>query len=507
MSDAERDTRIRRLYAVEHWSVGTICAQLGVHRDVVRRVLRLDARTPVPVERRRPWAVEDYLPFVGETLQRYPTLTATRLFAMIRERGYTGGATQLRRAIVERNLRPESRREAFTSRVHLPGEEAQLDWAYLDPVRVGNAERPVYALLVVLPYSGDCWVGFYHDMRVATLLAAHIEAFEALGGVPRKMLYDNMKTAVIERDGDAVRYHPALLALAGHYGFEPIACRPYRPNEKGSVERRVRDLRSSLLAGNEFGTLQQLRGAFSVWRTGVLGARVADPATKQTVADRSRHERTLLRALPQNTFGEWPVKAVVVPKQPWVRIDTNRYSVPHTLVGRTLSLLVTHDHVCLLDGSTLVARHARCWDKHTQIDDPQHIEAMRAHHRRAGEHDGRRRLVQHCPNAIDLLARLASDGEYTAPHTRKLNELVAEYGATKVNAAIAEAIQRNTPRATSVQFLLRQAAKAAAPPVPAAPPPIPIALPERADARHQQFRSPTLEQYDVHTTPAARRNR
>ena len=101
MSDAERDTRIRRLYAVEHWSVGTICAQLGVHRDVVRRVLRLDARTPVPVERRRPWAVEDYLPFVGETLQRYPTLTATRLFAMIRERGYTGGATQLRRAQAE----------------------------------------------------------------------------------------------------------------------------------------------------------------------------------------------------------------------------------------------------------------------------------------------------------------------------------------------------------------------------------------------------------------------
>jgi transposase len=506
MSDAERDARIRRLYAVEHWSVGTICAQLGVHHEVVRRVLKLDTRAASAADKQhRPWAVEPYLPFVVETLKTYPTLTATRLHAMIRARGYAGGATQLRRAIVAHGLRPRPARQAYTSRVHLPGEEAQVDWAYLDPIRVGRVQRRVYALLVVLTYSGDYWVGFYHDMTASTLLAAHVEAFTALGGVPRRVLYDNMKTAVLEREGDEVRYHPSLLALADHYGFEPLACRPYRPNEKGSVERRVRDLRSSFLAATSFGTLPEFRTAFDTWRSTVLGPRIADPATRQTVAERAAHERTLLRPLPQNVFGEWPVKPVVIGKQPWVTVDTNRYSVPHTLVGRTLSLLVTHDRVCLLDGTLLVAHHVRTWDKHTQVDDPEHVAALRTEKKRANEQDGRQRLVQSCPHAEELLARLVQYGERTGSHTRKLNELVERYGPDKVDNAIQLAMERGTLLASSVQFLLVD--NEPSPTTPEGPPSIPVILPDRADVREQHFNTHPLKDYDVCTTAPDNRHR
>ncbi len=115
MIDDETAVRIRRLFYVEHWKVGTICTQLGVHRDVVERVLGLRERprTPSPP---RTWQVDPFVPFVAETLQKYPALTATRLHAMIRERGYGGGATQLRRAIVARGLRPVRPPEAFATR-------------------------------------------------------------------------------------------------------------------------------------------------------------------------------------------------------------------------------------------------------------------------------------------------------------------------------------------------------------------------------------------------------
>jgi hypothetical protein len=310
---------------------------------------------------------------------------------------------------------------------------------------------------------------------------------------------------VIEREGDAVRYHPSLLALADHYGYEPLACRPYRPNEKGSVERRVRDLRSSFLAATAFGTLPEFRTAFDTWRNTVLGQRIADPATRQTVAERAAHERTLMRPLPQNVFGEWPVKSVVVGKQPWVTVDTNRYSVPHTLVGRALSLLVTHERICVLDGAILLADHVRTWDKHTQVDDPEHAAALRAAKKRANEQDGRQRLLQACPLAVELLARLVQYGEFTGSHTRRLNTLVEKYGPDKVNEAIGLAIERGTILSSSVQFLLVRGEPPAA--VPDGPPPIPVILPDRADVREQHFNTHPLKDYDVCTTAPDHRHR
>jgi hypothetical protein len=312
-----------------------------------------------------------------------------------------------------------------------------------------------------------------------------------------------MKTAVIERDGDAVRYNPGLLALADHYGFEPIACRPYRPNEKGSVERRVRDLRSSLLEGREFTRLADYRNAFERWRAETLGPRVFDKATGQTVAERARQEQPMLRALASNVFGEFPVKPVAIPKQPWFTYDTNRYSVPPSYVRRTLSLLATHDNVCVFDGKVMVARHARCWDKHTQIDDQVHIEALRQQRKRAIEHDGRKRLLQACPAAEALLARLVADNEYTAPHTRKLNQLIDQFGAEKVAGAIEDALNRNTPRSESVAMILRKSQLV----IPTTPPPIPVQLPNHPDLDNQPFRHPNLEVYDACNTPSARRSR
>ena len=495
MTDATREATIRRLYYREHWTIGTIATQLGVHRDTVVRALHRPVEPIAPAP--RAWGVDPYLPVVAEVLKQYPDLTATRLHQMIRDRGYTGGVTQLRRALVQRKLRPERTPEVFATRVPLPAEEAQVDWATLGKVRVGRTERHVYALLVVLPYSRDCFVGFYHDMKLATLIEAHVDAFERLGGVPRRILYDNMKTAVVDRVGDAVRFHPTLLALSDYYGFEPVACRPRRPNEKGSVERRVRDLRDSLLAGTSFATRGQYIDAFAKWRSEVLHTRAHSRAGAETVGEAAAHERSLLLPLPREPFAAFPLRGMRVGKQAWLTLDTNRYSVPPRYVGKTVSMLATHDRVCILDNDEVVCTHKRSWDKHGDHQLHEHAKQIRELRPRSREHSGRARLITACPNAAQLLQRLIEEREPTAHHTRGLNTLVETHGADAVTRAIAQALERGTPRLASVRMLLLGSGKAKE-----AALAVPVALPAHlADLDHAPS-THNLGDYDAcHTAP------
>ena len=498
MIEKELENRIRRLHFAEHWKVGTICSHLDVHRDVVLRVIGRADR-PKAVAAPRPWQVEPFLPFIRETLAKYPTLTATRIHAMIRARGYNGGPTQVRRAIVRHQLRPRRPPEAFATRVTLAAEEAQVDWAELGQVQVGRTTRRVYALLVVLPHSRDCWVGFYHDMKSSTLLEAHVAAFETFGGVPRRVLYDNMKTAVVERDGLAVRFHPALLALAQHYGFEPVACKPRRPVEKGSVERRVRDLRSSLLAGTEFSRLVQYREAFERWRMEVLHKRVVDRASGKTVAEVAELERKHLMPLPQAPFTAYPLVPVVLRKQPWITLDTNRYSAPPHLVGKAVSVLATHDRVCVLDGQQVVCVHARSWGKHEDFELEEHRRALRALRPRAHEHTGRSALVAQCPAALDFLQQLVEGGDLTGNHTRGLLQLLKQYDARLVDEAIREAVQRRTPRAASVRMILERRLR------PQSEQPVPVPVPASVADQDHPLITHTLGDYDVYTSAHPRR--
>ena len=497
MTDATREAEIRRLFYREHWKIGTIAAQLGVHHDTVVRALNRPAAPVAPAP--RAWGVDAYLPAVADILQRYPSLTATRLHQMIRERGYSGGVTQLRRAVVHHKLRPERKPDVFATRVPLPADEAQVDWATLGKVRVGRTERHVYALLVVLPYSRDCFVGFYHDMKLATLIEAHVDAFELFGGVPRRILYDNMKTAVVDRVGDAVRYHPTLLALSDYYGFEPVACRPRRPNEKGNVERRVRDLRDSMLAGTSYAARGQYIDAFAKWRTEVLHTRAHSRAGAETVGDAAARERSLLLPLPREPFAAFPLQGMRVGKQAWLTLDTNRYSVPPRYVGKTVSMLATHDRVCVLDNDKVVCTHKRSWDKHGDHQLDEHAKQIRELRPRSREHAGRARLITACPSAAQLLQRLIEEDEPTAHHTRVLNQLVETHGAEAVQGAIAQAIERGTPRAASVRMLLLGGGKAKGAALAA-----PIALPAHiADMDHTRT-THNLGDYDACTTPRRR---
>jgi transposase len=149
MTTPEIEAEMVRLYHAEHWRVGTIATQLGVHADVVKRVLGIGQRAATGVERVR--MVDPYRAFIADTLKRYPKLRATRLYDMLRERGYKGAVRTLREYVAE--VRPAPRREVYLCTEPLVGEQSQIDWAYVGKIECPGGPRALWLFILVLSHS------------------------------------------------------------------------------------------------------------------------------------------------------------------------------------------------------------------------------------------------------------------------------------------------------------------------------------------------------------------
>jgi len=225
-------SRIRRLFFAEHWKVGTIATELGLHRDTVAAAVDT-SRFANSRFRAKEMLLDPYRDFVRATLKQYPRLRATRLLEMIRARGYGGSVFPVRRYV--RRVRPTPAPEAFFRLSTLPGEEAQVDWGSFGKIRVENTERALSCFVLVLSWSRATFARFTLDQTLESFLRCHVEAFQRLGGVPRTLLYDNLKSVVLERQGELVRFHNRILELSGYYHFAPKPVAIARGNEKGRV--------------------------------------------------------------------------------------------------------------------------------------------------------------------------------------------------------------------------------------------------------------------------------
>ena len=457
ISDEQR-AKIRRLFFAEHWKVGTIAAELGLHRDTVHDAIQSRSFL-APILRARAELLDPYRDFIQVTLEQYPRLRSTRLHEMLKDRGYCGSVFPVRRFVARQ--RP-SRHEAFLRLSVLPGEQAQVDWASFGSIVVGRAKRSLSCFLMVMSWSRALFARFYLDQTTESFLDGHVSAFEAFGGVPRTILYDNLKSAVLEREGDLVRFHPRILELAGHYHFAPKPCAVARGNEKGRVERRVRDLRDAFFAARAFRSVEDLNEQLEVWIHRVQRARlVPGDLEKRTVRDAFAEERARLLPLPEHAAPTDLVRAVVAGKTPYVRFDRNDYSIPHTHVRRTLSIVASRTVVRVLDGTAEIARHARSYDAGQQLEDERHLEALTTEKRRARDHRGRNRLFALCPSARAFLGEIALHGGHLGGTTSRLLRLLDEHGATALDRAIRDAHDRRAFRAESVAHVLDQRRRAA----------------------------------------------
>lgn len=485
----ETEAQILRCHHAERWPIGTIATQLNLHRDSVTRILT-QAGLPAIKRIHRPSAIDPYLPFILETLAQFPRLRASRLYEMVKGRGYPGRPDHFRHLIAHH--RPRTRSEAFLRLRTLPGEQMQVDWGHFGHLEIGRARRPLMAFVTVLSWSRQIFLRFYLGAHMENFLRGHVAAFEAWGGVPRVALYDNLKSAVLERQGTVIRFNPTLLALAGHYRFEPRPVAVARGNEKGRVERAIRYIRDTFFAGRHFTDLADLNAQADAWVVAQAGERRCPEDETLTVSEAFAQERDRLLELPGNPFPSDEIKAVSAGKTPYIRFDLNDYSIPHTCVSRSLMVSATPDAVRILDGQTVIAAHPRSYDRQQQIEIAEHIEALVADKHQASAHRGADQLVQAVPASRTLLAGAVERGEPLGRTVRALAELLECYGIAEFSLAIDEALAREVPHPNAVRLALERRRQAQA-----APPPLAVSLPAHVKRRDVPVRPHRLDDYDT----------
>ena len=488
MITPEQHAEIRRLYYGEHWKVGTIAAALGVHHETVRAAIVNDTQG-VRRGTYRATQLDPYLPFVRDTLAQYPRLRATRLFEMVKGRGYAGSVVQLRRAV--RLIRPAATATVYRRLITLAAEEAQVDWGAFGSIRIGRGVRPLSGFVMVLSYSRAIFALFTVDQTLESFLRGHVEAFAAFHGTARTLVYDNLRSAVLERAGTAIRFHPRLLELAGHYHFAPRPCTPARGNEKGKVERQIQYLRHAFFAARTFVDVEDLNAQFQRWRDDVAHQRPHPEQRDRTVAEVLAEEQPRLLPLPAHVFETEVMRTVSSGKTPYVRFDRNHYSIPHTHVRRPLTLLASPTTVRVVVGTEEIARHARSYDTGQTIEQEAHVVGLIDATRQANPFSARDRLRLAVPAATTLLERLAAQGESLRSHIIRLLALLDDYGPQELAAAIERALKRDALGAGAIAHILETRRRQRG-----LTPPIPMTLPDRPGVRDLDVTPHRLETYD-----------
>jgi transposase len=300
-----------RHYLDEGMSKTDLAAKLGISvrtiyhwietgqldRDLAADTVCYGPRPPVPTK------LDPFKGIVLARLEQYPKLTAVRLFDEIKTAGYPGGYTQLKEYV--REVRPMPPEEPVVRFETPPGRQAQVDFA---DFKLPWGKR--YALLVVLGYSRQMWVQFYTRKTMQVVRQGLEAALCFFGGVPKEMLFDQMKGVILDdkRDEDGpLLENPEFLRFAHHWGFRVRACRPYRAKTKGKVERPVGYVRSNFFYGRTFVSDADLNDQAERWYRTVANPRIHG-TLKERPVDRFDREREFLRPLAAR-----PYRSLVLP--------------------------------------------------------------------------------------------------------------------------------------------------------------------------------------------------
>lgn len=484
----EKHAQILRHYHVDKWRVGTIANQLHIHHSVVTRILKTTGAPELETVKQGT-LIEPYMEFIQKTLEKYPKLTASRLYGMVVERGYTGGPDHFRHIISLH--RPKASPEAYLRLKTLAGEQGQVDWGHFGHIDVGKAHRPVMAFVMVLSYSRKIFLRFFLNQQQANFLRGHEQAFSSFAGIPRVLLYDNLKSVVLDRQGSAIQFHPNFLKFSAHYCFEPRPVAVARGNEKGRVERAIRYIRDNFFAGREWKDLDDLNQQAEQWCETQASNRPCPEDESKTVREMFEEERHKLIDLPDNPYPCEEKITVTARKTPYIRFDLNDYSLPHQYVQRDLTVIATLDTITIVDGMDKVAEHPRSYDKGQQIENEEHMQDLILWKKKARQHNGQHRLSQAVPSMVNFLNQAVERKYSLKSIVHQMNDLLDSYGSAELEIAVREALKKDVPHPNTVRLCLEKRREERH-----QPPPLAVELPDDKRLLTQAVRPHDLKKYD-----------
>ena len=434
--DAALWAEIRRLHFRESWAQRRIAKHLAVDAKTVRRAIALKRFEPRRASAPRPSLVDAFKDSIRALLERHANLSLVRVEAEVRAMGYVGSHTILGDFV--RSIRVRKAPEAFLRIDFPPGDAAQVDWAACGSILVEGKPRRLSAFLFVLCHSRLLYVEFTFCEQLEVFLACHERAFAAAGGVCRRVLYDNLRSVVLAHVGSDVRFNSRFLDFSAHYGFKPVACAPYRPNEKGRVENSVKYLKQNFLEGRTFASLEEANHAVRRWLDEVANVR-EHRTTKRRPIDMLPEEQPLLAPLPHAPYDTRVVKTVRASSLCRVTFEGNDYSVPPAYATRTLTLKATATELTLYAASEQIARHVRDIGRGHDIVDPAHVKALVDRKRRGERGATVHRFTALGPAAATYLQGLVKAEISLYRHLKKILHLVDRFGREEVVGAIEHA--------------------------------------------------------------------
>ena len=426
----------------------------------MRRVLRKheylsDGVTPAESNVRLS-ILDPYVEFIKSTLEEFPEICSSRIFDMIRKKGYPGTSRgHVRRSI--NKLRPHKSKEAFLRLSMMPGEQAQVDWADFGTVAFGKHKRRLSAFVMTLSHSRMIFLRFFYGMRMREFKQGHMEAFEYFGGVPAKVLHDNLKTGVSERLGSLIRFNDQFLEFASHYAFTPKAANIRRGNEKGRVERAIQYVRTSFFAARQWSNIVDLNAQALEWSLGLAADRPWPQDRTTTVRQTFEAEKQHLLALPEHRFPAWERLQVSIPKTPYARFDGNDYSVPASHVQTIVEVCADEKKVLIFVNEPhheQIAEHDRSYGKQETIEIEAHIQEVLKRKRAASSHAGLNKVHNEVPSSMAFLQRLAERGENLGGAVSSLLNMLRNHGGKMVETAVAEVVAKGSCTLRSVHFVL-----------------------------------------------------
>ena len=379
--------------------------------------------------------LDPFKPLIQRWLETH-AYSAQQIFQRLREEGFEGGYAIVRDYV--RKIRPR-RAPAFLTLSFAPGQCAQVDWGEYGSVAVGSTRRKLSFFVMVLCYSRLMYVEFTLSQKMEQFLGCHQNALAFFGGVPEKIMVDNLKSAVLKRLlGQDPVLNPRFRDFAAHYGFTIKPCAVGKGNEKGRVESGVGYVKKNFLSGLEISDFKVLGPGAKLWLDTVANVRLHSETHEQPV-QRFNKEKSLLRPLPAMPYDIGNVYQVRASNRFRINFEANRYSVPAEYASTRLTLKAYPQRVGIYHHDNLIARHPRSYDRHQDFEDPDHPKALLAQRKNAREQKILARFFSLSYQAEAYYQGLAKRFN-PQHHVRKIVALSEIYDAEMMARAIEDAL-------------------------------------------------------------------
>jgi transposase len=393
-------------------------------------------------------------PFKGEIelrLKEYK-YSSIQIFQQIKDSGYEGSYNTVQRFV--KKIRPVERK-AFFSLSFEPGEAAQVDFGSCGFIPFGSIERRMSVFVMVLCHSRMLYAEFIPCERLEHFLDCHVKAFKSFGGIPKRVIVDNCKCAVLShKRGETVKYNYRYEDFARSYGFEPFACHPYSPFEKGQVENAVGYIKKNFLSGRNFSSIEVANTALNSWLTETANIRVHG-TTKRKPVEVLKEEHAFLQKLPIDDYDCGIVKVRTVNKYCHISFDGNHYSVPQNYVKEKMTVKAYPEKIIIIHPEKgVVAIHKRSYDRNCNIVNQDHTDGIRKQRSLVKEQNLIRDFLALGTSAEGFLNALKAKQLAPRVHIRKILALSEIYNIEDIADALEDAVELQTFRSEYIEHLI-----------------------------------------------------